>query len=160
TDVASYLDSHAAVTVSLLNVAGIGGDAEGDTLSGIEGLVGSQFADALIGDGAANTFNGAAGADVMTGGAGDDTYFVDDGGDEVAEDAAGGDDTVRSSIAYVLGDNVERLTLIGADNIDGVGNALANTLTGNDGANVLSGGAGDDVMIGLDGDDTYVVDAA
>ncbi len=50
--------------------------------------------------------------------------------------------------------NVENLTLIGA-NLDGTGNALANTITGTAGANKLKGGGGLDVLVGAGGNDTY-----
>ena len=50
--------------------------------------------------------------------------------------------------------------MIGSDNIDATGNALANILTGNSGNNRLDGGAGADTMAGGLGDDTYVVDVA
>ena len=51
------------------------------------------------------------------------------------------------------------LTLLGAANINGIGNALANTLTGNNGNNVLDGGAGNDRLVGLGGNDVLVGNA-
>jgi Ca2+-binding RTX toxin-like protein len=139
---------------------------------------GNDLANTLIGNIAANGLNGGAGADSMAGGAGDDTYTVDDAGDVVTEAANEGLDTVRASVSFTLGENVERLVLTGTAGIAGTGNALANALTGNaaanllnggDGNDTLTGGAGDDTldggtavdrMVGGDGDDTYVVDAA
>eukprot|EP01036_Dinobryon_divergens_P061756 gene61756-biopygen18830 len=94
----------------------------------------------------------------MEGRTGDDTYVVDNAGDIVREVAGGGYDVVKSSVSYVLGDEVEDLTLTGAAAINGTGNANANRLTGNAGNNVLDGGAGTDVMRGGAGNDTYIVD--
>ena len=53
-DTASYATSAAAVTVDLNAGTGLGGDAQGDTLSGIENLIGSAFNDTLTGNGLAN----------------------------------------------------------------------------------------------------------
>jgi hypothetical protein len=67
------------------------------------------------------------------------TYYVDNTGDEVLEDEAGGLDLVRSSVNYALSAHVERLTLTGAAATEGVGNDDVNLITGNDAANVPSG---------------------
>ncbi|SIO34289.1 calcium-binding protein, partial [Halodesulfovibrio marinisediminis] len=85
-DTVSYEDSHAGVTVNLTDkdnngtadANGSGGDAEGDTLSGIENLIGSDQADTLTGDTNANTIDGGAGADTIKGGIGNDVLY---GGD-------------------------------------------------------------------------------
>ncbi|MGO4832860.1 calcium-binding protein, partial [Rhizobiaceae sp. 2RAB30] len=114
--------------------------------------------DVLTGDAGANILDGGAGADRMAGGAGDDTYIVDNIGDIVTELPGGGTDTVKSSVSFTLGANVENLTLTGRANINAYGNSGANVLTGNAGHNTLSGGAGADTMIGGAGNDTYFVD--
>ncbi|HEX2827746.1 MAG TPA: calcium-binding protein, partial [Burkholderiales bacterium] len=115
-----------------------------------------------------NVLSGNSAANVLTGLAGNDTYVVDVG-DSVTERAADGIDTVRSAIAYTLGDNVENLVLTGTAPIAGTGNALDNALTGNAAANVLTGAAGNDTLDGAAGadtlaggagDDLYIVDAA
>ena len=41
----------------------------------------------------------------MTGGDGDDTYYIAQAGDQVIEQANQGNDTVRSTITYTLGEN-------------------------------------------------------
>ncbi|SFK78258.1 M10 family metallopeptidase C-terminal domain-containing protein, partial [Falsiroseomonas stagni] len=83
-------------------------------------------------------------------------YVVDAIGDVVEEAADGGIDRVTASIDYMLGADVEQLRLTGAGDLDGTGNALANTLTGNAGANVLDGGVGNDTLSGGLGADTLV----
>ena len=67
-------------------------------------------------------------------------YVVDSAGDMVTELAAGGADSILSSISWSLGDNVENLTLTGTLGINGWGNALNNVITGNAGDNVIDGG--------------------
>jgi len=111
----------------------------------------------LLGNTGNNILDGKGGADVMVGYAGDDTYYVDNIGDSVIENASEGFDTVNSSINYTLTGNVEALTLTGAAT-QGFGNNLNNTLTGNSANNVLGGGSGADTMIGGAGNDAYYVD--
>jgi Ca2+-binding RTX toxin-like protein len=82
-DTASYYTGSVGVVINLAAVTGSGGEAEGDTLTGIENLSGSQGHDSLIGTSGANTLqgwngndvlNGAAGKDMLTGGAGSDRF--------------------------------------------------------------------------------------
>jgi serralysin len=54
--------------------------------------------------------------------------------------------------------NVDNLTLTGAADLNGTGNALANTILGNSGKNVLDGGAGADVLRGGAGNDVFLLD--
>jgi trimeric autotransporter adhesin len=121
---------------------------------------GNASANSLTGNSGANRLDGAAGADSMIGGAGNDTYVADNAGDSITELAAGGTDTVESSVTWVLGAEIENLTLTGTTAISGTGNSLANALNGNAAANTLDGGVGNDTLGGGAGDDTYVVDSA
>jgi serralysin len=89
TDTASYEDATRPVTVDLF-----GGFAEGlgsDTLVGIEGVVGSNFADYLRGDSGVNALVGLRSDDVLEARAGDD--FLDGG--EGADAGDGGEGTDR-----------------------------------------------------------------
>lgn len=135
---------------------------------GIDQLFGDEGADLLIGT--ANVMvNGVlvyGGGSAMLGGPGDDTYLVGSLLDRVSELAGEGTDSVESTLDYTLGDNVERLHLLGTA-LWGIGNSLANELHGNSMDNVLVGGAGSDFLDGHEGadtleggsgDDTYVVD--
>ena len=122
---------------------GAGGDAQGDTLSGIENIIGSALADVLTGDSGANTLVGGLGADVLNGGAGTDTA-------DYSSSAAGV--TVSLETGSGAGGDAQGDALSGIENI--TGSALADTLTGNGGINALVGGLGADVLNGRAGNDT------
>ncbi len=122
----------------------------GDSLNGGAGN------DTLIGNSGADRLDGGTGADSMSGGIDDDLYIVDDAGDVVVEEAAGGYDRVVASVSFTLGHEVERLSLAGTAHLNGTGNALANRLDGNAGANTLDGGNGNDSLYGLGGDDALI----
>ena len=139
----------------------LGANLEHLTLLGMGRLsgFGNGLANILTGNGAANSLNGSGGVDVMRGGVGNDTYTVDAQG-EAVELAGQGTDTVRSVVSYRLDGNLENLTLLGAGNLQGIGNARDNILTGNSGANRLSGGAGRDTLQGGLGNDAFLFNAA
>ena len=162
--IAPATNTTANLTSGLISINGPGGVllVNGVPLSfnvsQFENVIGSNFNDTITGNGSNNILNGGAGADIMAGGLGDDTYVVDNIGDVVTEAAAAGIDTVQSSISYILGANLENLTLTGVAAINGTGNTLNNIITGNGSNNILDGGAGADIMAGGLGNDIYVVD--
>src|SRR5262245_22246953 len=80
-DRAYYTDSSAAVTVSLFTGTGSGGHAEGDTLIGVESLLGSAFADTLVGDSGPNELFGYGSNDMLASGGGDDALRGENGND-------------------------------------------------------------------------------
>lgn len=112
--------------------------------------------DYIYGNGGNDTLDGGAGTDKMYGGEDDDTYIVDNESDAVYELAGQGDDTVKSSATFTLGEEVENLTLIGSEAIDGTGNSLDNKITGNSGKNHLTGGDGWDIIRGGGGNDVII----
>ncbi|WP_225767556.1 calcium-binding protein [Inquilinus sp. Marseille-Q2685] len=90
-DTAAY-DGEAGVVVDLGAGTGRGGEAEGDTLTGIENLLGTGQEDLLIGSATGNDLSGRAGDDVLlgeggndtlAGGGGRDTLLGGDGGDRL-----------------------------------------------------------------------------
>ncbi|MDQ4086575.1 MAG: hypothetical protein M3177_00955 [Pseudomonadota bacterium] len=187
-DVADYSSSDAAITIILGEGTeagrGYGGTAAGDSLFGIEAIIGTGFADSIIGNSTPNNLNGGAGsdqlygndgfdtldggsgADFMDGGSGADIYYVDNAGDRVIERAGEGIlDFVLTTVDYVLeaGSDVETIKALSTSSttsIDLTGNEIANDLIGNYGANRLDGGGGVDDMVGDDGNDTYIVDVS
>jgi Ca2+-binding RTX toxin-like protein len=117
----------------------------------------------ITGNAGANTLSGGAGNDTLAGGAGQDLYFVDTSLDIIQETLASlaeaERDTVRSSaVAYTLAANLEQLFLEDGA-VSGVGNTLANLITGNSGDNTLDGAAGVDSMAGGAGNDFYALDS-
>lgn len=95
-DTATYLTSGAAVKVDLSAGTGLGGEAEGDKLSGIENVVGSFFNDLLTGSAGANSLSGGVGNDTIAGGSGADSMSGGPGSDAfvfggLAEAATGTD---------------------------------------------------------------------
>lgn len=93
------------------------------------------------------TFSGGQIKGKVYGGEGDDTYVITKALPKIVELADQGEDTVKSAVNYMLGDNVDNLILTGKKNINATGNDLANELTGNVGDNKLTGGDGADTFM-------------
>ncbi len=133
----------------LTNLANIFRDTNSSNT--IYGLGGN---DTIYGNGGNDIIDGGTGTDTMRGGLGNDTYIVDRTTDRAIELASQGTDTVKSKVTFTLGSNVEKLTLTGTGNVNGTGNVLGNTITGNGGNNVLDGGGGINSLNGGGGNDT------
>ena len=145
TDLANYSASINAVNVSLATGTGTGGDAAGDTLSGIENVTGSANADTLTGDGNANMLTGGAGADSLSGGGGNDTLY---GGSE-NDTLIGG-----AGVDTLYGGNENDLVSGGADQDLLYGGNGLDTIYGGLGDDLIFGGIGDDLLNGDSGNDT------
>jgi len=139
----------------------ITGTAGADNISGDRGndtLIGTAGSDTLNGGRDNDRLDGGLGADLLIGDTGNDVFVVDDRLDIVNELAAGGTDTVFTSLAaYTLPDNVEVLTFSGTGSFAGVGNALANVITGGSGADTFTGSLGADTITGGGGADVYLI---
>ncbi|WP_417275220.1 Hint domain-containing protein [Celeribacter halophilus] len=128
-DTIDYSESDEAVSVDLSTGSYSGGDAEGDSGSGIDGIIGSDYDDTLIGfdsegtgdDAFTNQFWGGDGDDYIDGAGGDDKLYGEAGNDTIYGGA-------------------------GADNIDGG--------TGDD--TIYAGGG--DTVTGGEGSDTIIID--
>ncbi len=148
----TYASATGAVTVSLnITTQQNTGGAGLDTITAVENLIGSPFADNLTGNTTYNILDGRggndilrgwSGADTLIGGLGNDTLYVENLRDVVIEKLNEGSDTVSSSITYTLPANVENLILTGTAAIDGTGNSAANRLNGGAGNDTLDGGFG------------------
>jgi Ca2+-binding RTX toxin-like protein len=138
----------------------LGAELENLTLLGSGALngTGNALSNIINGTVGNNTLNGLGGIDTLVGGLGDDIYVVDVAGVITTEAAAGGIDTVQSSITWTLASEIENLTLTGVVATNGIGNSSANILVGNSADNIIDGGTGTDTLIGGLGNDTYIVD--
>lgn len=169
-DRAYYWDSDAGVTVNLYTGEGFGGSAEGDTLIGVESLLGSLHNDILIGSDDENELFGYCGNDTLKGAGGDDVIHGEAHNDEIrgggGADSIWGDDGIDTasyidSPAGVMvllysgdadGGDAEGDVLHDIENLTGSG--YADTLWGDDGVNALSGAGGNDTLKGYGGADS------
>lgn len=168
TDTADYSVDNQGVTVNLATGAGTRGDAQGDTLFGIENLYGGSGVDILTGDDLDNILRGENGNDRLFGGLGNDTLEGDglqgglgtdrlDGGDGI--DTADYSTSTRRILAdLTTGQVTEGVSL--TDQLTSIenltGGQQGDTLIGDGQANVLSGNQGSDSLIGGEGNDTLI----
>ncbi len=169
------LSSAVAIDIGLNTT---GGDANGDTISLFENVVGGGGNDTLTGSFAANVLTGNAGNDSLTGDAGNDSLFGGTGTDalfggadnDLLQGGASGDtisggagidtadySTSDAGVSVNLQNNVVSGGHAASDVLSGIenvtGSAFNDTLTGDNGQSVLSGGAGADSLDGRNGDD-------
>jgi Ca2+-binding RTX toxin-like protein len=172
-DMLDYTGSSAAVSIDLLAATGTGGDAQGDTYSGFEQVMGSAHDDTVLGDDLGRTLGGGGGADTITGGTGNDTVIGGAGGDQM--DGGAGRDTLsyagsKSWVSVNLNDgrgyglDGQDDTFTGFENLRGgqvsdalYGDAGRNIIWGGGGGDYIDGGGGNDVLIGGSGDEAFLI---
>ena len=100
----------AGVTARLDGSAGNSGEAAGDTYVGIEGLMGSNFADTLVGNSGDNRIYGLNGNDVIVGNGGNDTLIGGVGNDIFVFNAPSGVATIQD---FAQGSDILRVSAAG-----------------------------------------------
>ena len=155
-DYADYTTSGAGVNVNLQTGAASGGDAQGDTFYGIDGVIGSAFNDTLTGADGQGTAVGDTFTSVLYGGAGDD--LIDGGGGNDSLYGGTGNDSVIGGTGDDLVDGGAGRDLLygGAGNDSLYGGADADTIYGGAG-DVIDGG--ETTTAGGTDNDTLVVEA-
>lgn len=153
-----------AIDVDLERAVQIGGEAEGDTLTGIENLVGTLRGDVLRGDDKANVLEGGAGSDTLEGRGGADVLNGGTGG--ISGDPGLDTASYESSAAAVnidliratqTGGDAQGDTLISIENL--IGSRFGDQLRGDDNNNRFDGGLGNDTIDGRGGIDTLDLSA-
>ncbi|WP_419741244.1 hypothetical protein [Ruegeria sp.] len=168
-DTVDYSGSPAGVTIDLARGTASGGDAQGDTISLVEAVIGSSHNDTLTGSTSKNTLSGGAGDDTLNGGSGNDTLIGGAGADTInggsgrdTVDYSGSPSGVTVDLAKGIGlrgdaqgDTLMDIeAVLGSDYWDHLsGDSGNNTLTGGGGNDVFYGGAGADTMDGGSGND-------
>ena len=140
-----YSNSSAGVDINLATGTASGGDADGDTLTNIQNVIGSNYDDVLTGDDSDNVFIGGAGADTIDGGGGVNTVSYATSNAAVSVDLATG----LGSGGDAEGDVLSNIQVL-------IGSNYTDTLIGTDGNDTLRGGLGNDMLMGGAGSDTYL----
>ncbi|WEX79618.1 calcium-binding protein (plasmid) [Sinorhizobium numidicum] len=165
TDTAFYQTSGAGVTIVLDNTGaalGNGGDAQGDQLSTIENLIGSNFDDLLVGNASVNRLDGGGGNDTFRSGAGGSsaggiTEIIIGGAgiDTIDYSASTGGVLARlfsgTSGGLSQGGEADGDLLLQTENV--IGSNFSDQLFGSTAANKLVSGSGNDQMRGGSGAD-------
>jgi Ca2+-binding RTX toxin-like protein len=155
-DLLTYANSNAFVNVNLTTNVVSGGFADGDTISGFERVIGSNFDDFLAGTVFANTLAGGSGNDTIYGDAGADNLTGGNGFDTLDYTSSSAGVTINLLTNTASGGNAQG-DLIGTfERVNGsaggvdvlTGNAAVNILRGNGGNDIIEGGAGGDTLDG------------
>jgi serralysin len=169
-DFASYANATSGLTLFMGGGTFNSGEANGDTHTSIEGLIGSQFSDIIGADANYNELRGLNGNDFIYGRAGVDTLLGGDGNDvldggldgDVLRGEAGIDvayyrDATATVTASLLtggtGGEATGDTYFDIENI--WGSRFGDVLTGDNNGGQVYGFEGNDTLSGLGGDDFF-----
>ena len=145
-DVADYTLSVEGITIDLADSAASSGDAQGDSLSGIEIIQGSYHNDIIRGDAANNRLRGGLGADVIDGRDGFDIADYSQSDASVTVDLGAG----LGYTGDASGDTLANIEML-------LGSVYADIFRGGAGADWFDGGYGQDDIRGGFGSDTYIL---
>jgi len=170
-DYVTYSLSLAGITIDLEDSSlNSGGDAEGDVLTNIQAVFGSDYDDHIYGNAELNHLVDRAGNDFIYGRNGNDWLFSvsgtdyfdgGDGSDFLSYQFSGSAVTVSLLANTASGGSAAGDTLVSIENLQGssyndtlYGNHSANVLMGKEGNDTLSGQGGNDILYGNAGDDS------
>jgi Ca2+-binding RTX toxin-like protein len=129
-NIGDYSGSSAGVSINLITNVNTGGDAQGDTLTNIGTIFGSQFDDLIVGRSISDGIYGEAGNDTFIGGGGGDSFGGGLGNDTFVFNTGDMVDSVTTPLDnYWLRDQIEDFVQ-GQDKIN---------LTGFDANSILAG---------------------
>ena len=167
-DSISYQQSQAGVTINLISGVVSGSDAEGDILTSIEDIYGSNFNDILIGTNGQNIIwgmdgdnflDGNGGDDIISGGYGHNVIHGGDGNDRITSSGNGnqifgdaGDDQIEGGGVVLGGDGNDWISGRGGEN-QLFGEAGDDHIWGGEESDYVFGGAGNDDLCGASGGD-------
>jgi Ca2+-binding RTX toxin-like protein len=140
-DQATFVHASGSVQVNLSSGTSTG-SAGTDRLTGIEEVVGSNYADRLTASGTGSSLDGGPGDDLLLGGAGDDLLVGGSGADTL-------EGLGSSQLNFLLGGDGNDQLFGGSGEDTLAGGNGDDTLTGGGGAlNILEGGPANDSLIG------------
>lgn len=187
-DLISYSNSNAAVRISISNASfsASGGDADGDFINSIEGVIGSEFDDSIVYSYGSCELHGGGGNDYLRGSTRDDVFYGGDGNDRISDSlgddviyAGNGNDTIYGDLGnnlYDGGDGTDTLTFTVQDSYDRVIDLSTGTLvtasasgnqhitqlsnienvSGTQRADTIIGDAGNNILTGKGGSDILI----
>jgi Ca2+-binding RTX toxin-like protein/GH24 family phage-related lysozyme (muramidase) len=120
-------------------------------------LTGNDLANVITANSGNDTLVAGSGVATLIGGAGNDTFVINNASDVIVESPNAGNNTVMTSVSYVLPANVQNITGTGTADLTLTGNGMTNVITANDGNDTLIAGSGIATLVGGAGNDTFVI---